>query len=164
MAEDKRFEVILDQFQDYLSSVLKVYQDLVPVLKIELEAVSKDDINKLDDCLKSQQALLLQTKNFDSKVKEFQVKLNIAAANLSALILQLPEDRQMVFFEILHQFGQASEEVRFYQEKCRTLLQSKLYFIDKVLSESNAQKGSTYTKEAAEIQGSLLTRSLEVKI
>jgi hypothetical protein len=91
--------------------------------------------------------------------------LNIKAVNLSGLILNLPEERQMPFFEILSQFERTSEEVKFYQEKCRSLLQSKLYFIDKVLSKANIQKdGVTYNKDAAGIPGSLFSKTLEVKI
>lgn len=165
MSEKKEFDTLLDQFHTYLTTILKAYQDLVPVLRSELASIQKDDIDTLNDCLRSQQALMLQTKNFDIKVKEYQGKMNIEAANLSELILNLPGDKQLPFFEILSQFGQTSEEVRFYQEKCRTLLQSKLYLIDKVLTKANIQKDNvTYNKDAAEVQGSLFSKSLEVKI
>ena len=165
MLENKGFHASLNQFQEYLSTILKVYQDLIPVLKRELEAVSKDDIDELDSCLKVQQALMLQTRNFDIKIKEFQSMLNITAANLSELVINLPKENQMPFFEILSQFERASEEVKFYQEKCRSLLQSKLYFIDKVLSKAKIQKdGVTYNKDAAGIPGSLFSKTLEVKI
>ncbi len=165
MPENKQFEAVLIQFQEYLLSILGVYQDLLPELKRELESVQKDDIAELNGCLKNQQALLLKAKNFDSKVTGFQSKLGISALNLSEMISKLPEKHQLSFFEILSQFGQTSEEVRFYQEKCRIMLQSKLYLIDKALSRANVQKDpSTYNKDAGEVQGSLFSKSLEVKI
>jgi FlgN protein. len=165
MSKNNEFDITLNQFRDYLSTILKVYQDLIPVLKSELEAVQKDDIDSLNECLKSQQALLILTRNFDTKIDEYQTKLNITAANLSELILKLPDDKQLTFFEILSQFGQTSAEVRFYQEKCRLLLQSKLYLIDKVLSKTKIPKDNiTYNKDAAEVQGSLFSKALEIKI
>ncbi len=165
MPENKQFESVLIQFHEYLLSILKVYQDLLPELKRELESVQKDDIAELNGCLKNQQALLLKAKNFDSKVTGFQSKLGISAHNLSEMISKLPEKNQLSFFEILSQFGQTSEEVRFYQEKCRIMLQSKLYLIDKALSRANVQKDpSTYNRDAGEVQGSLFSKSLEVKI
>ena len=165
MSENKDTNIILNQFHAYLSSILKVYQDLVPVLKSELTSIQKDDVDMLNDCLKSQQALLIQTRNFDNKVKEYQSQLNITAVNLSEMALSLPKDAQLQFFELLGQFGKTSEEVRFYQEKCRTLLQSKLYLIDKVLSKANIQKDNvTYNKDAAEVQKALFSKSLEIKI
>jgi len=165
MSASKEYDKTLDQFQSYLSTILKVYQDLVPILRSELTSIQKDDIDTLNECLRSQQALMIQTRNFNAKILEYQTMLNIKAANLSELILNLPSEDQMPFFEILSQFGQTSEEVRFYQEKCRTLLQSKLYLIDKVLSKAHMPKDNvTYNKDAAEVQGSLFSKSLEVKI
>lgn len=165
MSGMKEYDTLLDQFHNYLTTILKAYQDLVPVLRSELTSIQQDDIDTLNDCLRSQQALMLQTKNFDTKVKEYQTELNITAVNLSELILKLPGNKQLPFFEILSQFGQTSEEVKFYQEKCRTLLQSKLYLIDKLMTKANIQKDNvTYNKDAAEVQGSLFSKSLEMKI
>jgi len=165
MPENKDYDLTLKQFDSYLSMVLKIYQELVPVLKRELAAVKEDDINTLNECLKSQQVLLLQTKNFDEKISEYQLKLGIKARRLSEMIVQLPEDNRLPFFELLSQFEQTSAEVRFYQDKCRSLLQSKLYLIDKALSKAKVQKDNiTYNKDAAEVQGSLFSKSLEVKI
>lgn len=165
MPENQEYIITLKQFGDYLSMILKVYQELVLVLKYELAAVKEDDINTLNDCLKSQQALLLQTRNFEEKVNDFQSKLGIKANKLSETIQQLPETHRLSFFEILSQFEQTSTEVKFYQEKCRVLLQSKLYLIDKALSKAKIQKDNiTYDKDASEVQGSLFSKSLEVKI
>ena len=83
MPENKQVEAVLIQFQEYLLSILGVYQDLLPELKRELESVQKDDIAELNGCLKNQQALLLKAKNFDSKVTGFQSKLGISALNFS---------------------------------------------------------------------------------
>ena len=165
MSENKEFDITLKQFDNYLSIIVKIYQDLVFVLKSELEAVKEDNIKVLNECLKSQQALLLQTRNFDEKIKDFQSRLGITARNLSETIQQLPENNRFPFFEILSQFEQTSAEVKFYQEKCRVLLQSRLYLIDKALSKAKIQKDNiTYDKDASEVQGSLFSKSLEVKI
>jgi len=165
MSDNKEFDIMLNQFHEYLLTVLNVYRDLIPTLKSELEAVQKDDITSLNDSLKKQQALMLKTKSFDSKVSGFQSKLGISANTLTETISKLPEEHQLSFFEILSQFGQTSEEVKFYQEKCRIMLQSKLYLIDKALSRAHVQKDpTTYNKDAGEVQGLLFSKSLEVKI
>lgn len=164
MSENKEFDMVANQFHDYLSMILKIYQDLIPVLRSELEAIEKDNVDELNDCLKSQQALLLQTKDFETKTNKYQSKLGISAGTLSEMILKLPEGCRLPFYEVLGQFGQTSSEVKFYQEKCRSLLQSKLYLIDKVLSKMDVQKDNiTYNKDASEVQGSLFAKSLEIK-
>jgi hypothetical protein len=47
--------------------------------------------------MKSQQALLLRTKNFDAKIAEYQSKLNISGSTLSQMALQFPEEKRPVF-------------------------------------------------------------------
>lgn len=165
MSENKEYDITLNQFHEYLSTILKAYQGLIPELRRELDTIQKGDIAVLNECLKNQQALILKTKSFDTKVNSFQSKLGISARNLSELISQLPEQYQISFFEILSQFEQTASEFRFYQDKCRTLLQSKLYLIDKALTRANVQKdNTTYNKDAAEVQRSLFSKSLEVRI
>ena len=46
---------ILESFYQYLHSILDVYTDLVDILKKELECIEKDDIEKLEQVLKSKQ-------------------------------------------------------------------------------------------------------------
>jgi len=164
MSESKGFDETLNQFHDYLSTILKVYQDIIIILKQELDAVNRDDIGKLNGCLKDQQALCFRTKNFNLKIKDFQSKLGITARNLSETIQLLPENNRLPFFDILGQFELTSSEVRYYQEKCRTLLQSKLYMIDKALTRAHVPKGNIiYNEDAAEVQKSLFAKTLEIK-
>lgn len=165
MTDQKEFNLALDQFYDYLSGILKLYQSAVPVLKEELEAIVQDEIDVLNQSLKSQQALLLQTKNFDQQTASHLTKLNIKAKNLTEMAQQLPKEAQFRFFDLLGEFELTMTEVNYYKEKCRVLLQSKLYTIDKVLSKQDLPKdNTTYNQKAAEVHGSLFPKSFEKKI
>ncbi|GAB1477117.1 hypothetical protein MASR2M70_19530 [Bacillota bacterium] len=142
---------ILDSFHEYLFGIVKLYEDILPVIKDELEAISREDIRSLDENLKIQQALLYRTKNFDNEVAGYTSRLNIDAENLSSLILRLPEDQQLRFYAILGRFAAAIQEVSFYKEKCRVLLQTKLYTIDKALAGSKGiVENKTYGPDASD--------------
>lgn len=165
MTDNKEYTMTLDQFHEYLSGILKLYQDSVPVLKAELEAIMGDEIDVLNQSLKSQQALLLKTKNFDQQTANFLSRLNIKAKNLTEMAQQLPKDDQLRFFDLLGEFELTMTEVNYYKDKCRILLQSKLYTIDKVLSKQNLPKdNTTYNQNAAEVHGTLFPKSFEKKI
>ena len=165
MTDAKEFNSTLDQFHEYLSGILKLYRNAVPVLRKELEAIMQDEIDVLDQSLKSQQALLLQTKNFDHQTADYLARLNIKAANLTEMAQQLPAEAQFRFFDLLGEFELAITEINYYKEKCRVLLQSKLYAIDKVLSKQDLPKdNTTYNQDAAEVRGTLLPKSFEKKI
>lgn len=162
---EMKYEQTLDSFYDYLFGILKHYQNAIPVLKEELEAIQEDRIDDLNDSLKSQQALLLQTRGFDSTVSSYLSRLDMKAVNLSEMIAQLPESQRLRFSEILGQFGLAIKEVDFYKEKCRLLLQSKLHIIDKTLAKQEHQKDNTiYNEKASEVTGSLFPKSFEKKV
>jgi hypothetical protein len=165
MTDNKEFKTALDQFYEYLSGILKLYRNSVPVLKEELEAIAQDQIEVLDQSLKSQQALLLQTKSFDQQTASYLSRLNIKAENLSEMAQQLPEAERFRFFDLLGEFDLTMTEVNYYKEKCRVLLQSKLYTIDKALSGQDLKKdNTTYNQNAAEIHGTLIPKAFEKKI
>lgn len=165
MTDSKEFNVVLNQFYSYLTGILNLYRNSVPVLKEELEAIMQDEIEALNESLKSQQALLLQTKNFDQQTAAYLSRLNIKARNLTEMAQQLPGEEQLRFFDLLGEFELTMTEVNYYKEKCRVLLQSKLYTIDKVLSKQNLPKdNTTYDQSAAEVQGTLLPKTFEKKI
>ncbi len=165
MADKKEYNMTLEQFHEYLSGILKLYQSAIPVLKEELEAIVNDEIEVLNRSLKSQQTLLLQTKSFDQKIAGYLISLNIKAGNLSEMARQLPEEEQFRFFDLLGEFELAMTEVNYYKEKCRVLLQSKLYTIDKALSGQDQKKNTTtYNQNAAEVRGTLLSEAFEKKI
>jgi hypothetical protein len=165
MTDNQEFQIPLDQFHEYLTGILRVYQSAVPVLKEELEAIMQDEIDVLDQSLKSQQALLLKTKNFDQQTAYYLSKLNIKAKNLTEMTEQLPDSERLRFFNLLGEFELTMTEVNYYKEKCRVLLQSKLYTIDKLLSKQDLPKdNTTYNQNAAEVHGTLFAKSFEKKI
>ena len=146
------FNRILDNFYDYLCGILKLYEDMLPILKEELKAISLDDTLSLDKSLITQQTLLYQTKHFDREIAGYTSKLDLEESNLSSLILQMPEEQQLRFYALLGRFAAIVEEVSFYKDKCRVLLQSRLYSIDKALMEQTGRvENITYDRNASEV-------------
>ncbi len=139
----------LDSFYQYLSGIVKVYEDLLPVIKEELKAIGEKNISLLDENLKKQQALLFQTRCFDKEIADYTAGLNSKAKNLSSLIGELPQDRQPQFFSLLRHFGKVTDEVSFYKGKCKVLLQAQLYSIDKAIAQhGGTARNKTYQGNA----------------
>ncbi|MGI6731914.1 MAG: flagellar export chaperone FlgN [Anaerovoracaceae bacterium] len=165
MIDTKSYNNILDDFHKYLQGVLKLYQDTVPVLKEQLKAIEKDEVEAVNASLTSQQALILSTKSFDRTVASYLSKLDISASNLTQMISQIPESQRLRFYELLGQFENTMTEINFYKEKCNVLIQSKLHVIDKALSRQQHKKDHTiYNEKASEVRGSLISKSFEKKV
>lgn len=165
MTVKNEYDSVLDKFYEYLCGILKLYQKAVPILKAELDAIMNDEIENLNESLKSQQALILQTKSFDQQVADYLQGLGIEAKNLSEMAGKLPKEEGLRFFGLLGEFDLTMTEVNYYKDKCRMLLQSKLYTIDKVLSRQDLPKNNTtYSSSAAEVHGTLFPKAFEKKI
>ena len=60
----------LDDFLDLLEKLVLLFDDLTEVEQTKLEAVTKKDIDTLNDCMKEEQAYLLQFRGLDKKREE----------------------------------------------------------------------------------------------
>ncbi len=150
MNRGENFNQILDDFYHYLSNVIRLYEGILPVIKAELDAIIKKDIASLDENLKEQQVLLLQTKNFDKEIVEYTRLLKVEADNLSSLIQKLPDDQQLRFFALLSNFSEAVSQISFYKDRCKVLLQSHLHSIDIALAkQAGTVENKTYRPNAS---------------
>lgn len=155
----------LDSFYDYLCEVQARYQDAVPHLRQELHFIMSDNLSSLNESLKTQQVLLLQMRGFERQVTHHQNQLGLEGPTLSQAIAQLPQEQRPRFLSLLAQMKETLQEVKFYQEKCSVLLQSKLYQIDKTLAGLKLPKENTlYNQNAAEIHLSPHAKTFEKKI
>ena len=165
MNDGQATRLVMDEFYDYLQGVKRIYADIIPVLREEIDRIARDDIAALDETLKRQQALVLRTRNFDDRVAGYLKRLGITASTLTETIQEFPEDERFRFYDFLGEFDRVVEQVDFYRSKCRELLQSKLYGIDKRLANAPSRGESvTYDEKAGEITKSLRSKTFEKKI
>jgi hypothetical protein len=156
---------VMDEFYDYLQGVKQIYTDIIPVLREEIDRIAKDDVAALDETLKQQQALVLRTRNFDDRIAGYLERLGITASTLTETVQQFPEDDRFRFYDFLGEFDRVIEQVDFYRNKCRELLQSKLYTIDRQLAGvPNKWESVTYDESAGEVMKSLRSKNFEKKI
>ncbi|MDR2295611.1 MAG: flagellar protein FlgN [Clostridiales Family XIII bacterium] len=156
---------VTDEFYDYLRDVKRIYTDIIPVLREEIDQIARDDIAALDETLKRQQALVLRTRNFDDRIAGYLKELGIAASTLTETIQKFPEEDRFRFYDFLGEFDRIVEQVDFYRSKCRELLQSKLYGIDKRLANAASGRESvTYDEKAGEVTKSARTRAFEKQV
>lgn len=152
MSEIKNNKQTLDSFYDYLFGVIKLHRETIPKLRDELMLIQSNSIDELNDNLNHQQIFLYQIKNFDKEVADYMKKLNLTGKNLSQVVLQLPKDEQMRFYELLSQFEETMKEIQFYKEKCQTLLQTKLHMVNKNIAQFELTRDkSTYREDGTEV-------------
>jgi len=135
MLETNEYKETLDSFYNYLFGVIKLHRETIPKLKDELMLIQSNSIDELSDNLNHQQIFLYQIKNFDQDVAAYTEKLNVSGKNLSEVVQQFPEDERTRFEELLAQFKETANEIKFYKDKCQTLLQTKLHMVNKNIAQ-----------------------------
>ena len=154
MLETIEYKETLDSFYNYLFGVIKLHRDTIPKLKDELMLIQSNSIEALGDNLNQQQVFLYQIKNFDEEVSGYMEKLSLKGKDLTEVIQQLPIDEQERFNELLSRFKETAKELDFYKEKCKTLLQTKLYAINKNMAQLKSKQEKTTYGENGKEEGS----------
>jgi hypothetical protein len=165
MSENKNDKQIVDDFYNYIFGVIRLHRELTPKLKDELMLIQSNSLDELNQNLNYQQTFIYQIKNFDEKVADYMKKLNLNGKNLSEVIKQLPQDEQERFDGLLQQFRETSREMQFYKEKCKTLLETKLYVVNKNIAQFDLKSDkTTYQEDGTETKKTEIIRTFEKSI
>lgn len=165
MLETKEYKETLDSFYDYLFGVVKLHRDTIPKLKDELMLIQSNSIDELSENLNHQQIFLYQIKNFDQDVADYMKKLNLSGKKLTEAVQQLPEAEQMRFYELIGQYEETVKEIKFYKEKCQTLLQTKLHVVNKNIAQFELKNDkTTYKQDGTETEKTKLPRTFEKSV
>ena len=153
----------LDGLYAYMTEILGLYEEIIPMLKSELAAISADDTAALNESMRAQQAVILQTKHFSEKIAEFSADIEVPNTNLRVLASGLPESEGDRFRVLYDDYQTVLQEVLFYRNKCKELLSSKLYGIERRLDAMGGPvENTTYNSMAGEVQSSLFPKSFHV--
>lgn len=165
MAYSKQHYKALDDLYDYMTGILEIYRDAIPMLKDELDAIINEDTEKLNLAMNSQQAVILKTRDFDERMAEFGKLIEVPNSSLRELAENLPAGEGKRFAKLHEDLKVTIEEVLFYRNKCREMLTAGMHKIERILEGSgNPQENTTYDSTASEVQTSLFPKSLEKKI
>lgn len=131
-------------YQEYLSfleTFIPVFEQLTQIAREKAEAVRRDDLTRLNACMKKEQALTLTLKSMDKKREAALEKLGLTGVPLSRLPESCPPDlrgRTMKVVERLH------DQYSLYataSEVARTTLECNLHQIEKLMEEMGPATG-----------------------
>lgn len=142
----------LDTFYDYLDSVVDAYDGLRIAVLAQIDAVGRADIPAMNENLRRQQALISRIADFELKVDMHFAQLDVQADTLTEFISQIPKEQQYRFYDVLGRFAAVAQDVAIYKEQCRALLEAKIYAVEKYLKKQGKIPGTTYGKNAIQIE------------
>ncbi len=142
----------LDDFLDLAEKLILLFDDLTDIEQTKLEAVTEKNIDSLNECMKEEQAYLLQFRGLDKKREAIQKDLGVEKKKFSEIISMVEDKKYKEELEEL--FATLKETMDFYQQihnNVKHLVEINLHSIDKTLEylkhSSALGMGDTYSSD-----------------
>lgn len=141
----------LDDFIDLLEKLILLFDDLTDVEQTKLNAIKKRDIDALNDCMKEEQAYLLQFRGLDKKRESMQKELGFENMKLTEIIPTLKDKQYKDEFQEL--YDALKETMNYYQQihnSAKSIIETRLIGIERaidILKDSSTPAPSTYSSD-----------------
>lgn len=136
-----------NKFYAYLDELDQSYGRLADLLRQKLVAVDRFDVERLNAIIKEEQVYVLLSRGFEGNLRSHREKLGVRGDTLSEIIEELPGEEQARFRQQMKRLKATLDNVKGLNERCQTLIETRLYTIDKSIRELDKSVGSTYKKD-----------------
>lgn len=134
------------KFYEYLQELEQSYSRLAELLHQKLNALLQHDLTALDAIMKEEQVYVLLSKGFDANLQTHRDKLGLRGDTLLEVIGELPEENRDDFHRLYKQLKATLDGVRGINQKCQSLIEQRLYSLDRSIKELDHSDNSTYQK------------------
>ncbi len=141
----------LDDFIDLLEKLILLFDDLTDVEQTKLNAVKKRDVDTLNDCMKEEQAYLLQFRGLDKKRESLQKELGFENMKLTEIIPTIKDKQYKDEFQEL--YDTLKETMNYYQQihnSAKSIIETRLIGIERaidILKDSSTPTPSIYSSD-----------------
>lgn len=130
----------MNDFTAVIEDMIQLFQDLVQVEQIKLEAAKKNRITFVEDCMNKEQAAILKLRGLDKKREDCQERLGMKGDTFQQILSKVSEDEARNRLKEL--FDGLTYQVRLFQEisdSARTMIEINLHMIDKAIQNSQRE-------------------------
>lgn len=121
-------------YLELLRSLTGTLTQLTEVAKRKTQAVRQDDLDVLNECIKSEQALSLSLRGFEQKQQTALAELSLTGLRLRDLPSAAPEEFRMQTKEVVEALQSAYKIYRSASETALSTLECNLHEIEKILA------------------------------
>lgn len=142
----------MEQLMKVFSETIQFIDDITEVENTKFQAALKNNIAKVDDCMKQEQVLLLKLRGLDKKREAAQKALGYENLTFKQIIEKAPESDKKKLTEI---FNSIEQKLKLYKKSfsnAQNAIELNLHRIDKKLESLNAaDKFNKTYKEDGEV-------------
>ncbi len=128
-------EAVLQEYFSLLDRLDDLLEELTQLSRDKIQAVKRDDLMKVDECMKKEQALSLTLRNLDRKREDLLARLGMSGVPLSGLAERCPEEDRLEARKAAERLRGQFDLYRSTADVARTTLECNLHQIEKYLKE-----------------------------
>ena len=138
----------IDKFIEVIQEMINFFEQLQAIEKAKLEAVSKNDIIQLEECMKKEQAEILVLRGLERKQAQIQKDLGFETATFREIIELAPLEKQAQLKAMQKELSNSLEEFKSTKDGIKKTIELNMYAIDNALQRMVENKKHSNGKEA----------------
>lgn len=126
----------MNNFITVIEDLIQLLKDLVQIEQTKLDAVAKNRVSIVEDCMNQEQAAVLKLKGLDKKRENCQEHLGYKGYTFQQILAETTGEEH---YQLKGLFETLSHYVRIFQdtnESARTIIEINLHSINKAMQES----------------------------
>lgn len=134
----------MSDFIAVIEELILLFQHLIQIEQTKLEAVQKNRVTYVEDCMNQEQAAILKLRGLDKKREACQEKLGFGGYTFQQILSAVNGEQHENLKKL---FDSLSYQVRLFQEineSAKSMLEVNLHMINKAIH--NSSNGTTMDK------------------
>ena len=127
--------VSFEQYFAFLRELGQVLKQLTALTKEKTEAVHRDDLAAVNDCMKREQVISLSLRSMDVKREKMLAELGMAGVPLSGLAEHCPAELRLEARQVEEELRNQLAIYRSAADVSRATLEISLHQIEKMMNE-----------------------------
>jgi len=122
-----------------LKSVIALFDKLLATESDKLNAIAANDVDKLDEYMRVEQAFTMELRSLDAKREKLQAELGFEGYSLSEIVDAVPRGESDILCGLMEVLRQRTEELTAAVNCTKNLIELHLNSLDLVLESMGSQ-------------------------
>lgn len=133
----------IKEFNNIVMELIELLNNLITIEETKLNAVSENNLSKLDKCITEEQAYIMQLRGLDKKREQIQSSLGFENLTFSEIISNLPDIHKDECKDMYDQLLNKTNDFKSISSSVKTAIEVNLHSIDSIINKlKNDSKGS----------------------
>lgn len=138
----------IDKFVEVIQEMIDFFEQFQILEKVKLEAVRDNDIIKLEECMKKEQAEILVLRGIERKQAQIQKELGFENATFREIIELVPLERKAELETMYNKLSNSLDIFKSTTEGIKKTIEINLYSIENAMQKLVNEKKHSNGKEA----------------